>query len=56
MLKKKILKIKLKIGLIDKKYVITFDLERTQPNLNAQEPEHEYSVERTSTIGSLGEL
>ena len=56
MLKNNSLKIKLKIDLIYKKYVIAFDVGRTQPKVNAQEPEHEHSAERNSTFGSLGQL
>ena len=56
MLKNNSLKIKLKIDVIDKKNIISFDVGRMQPKLNAQEPEHEHSAERNSTFGILGQL
>ena len=38
------------------KNIIAFDVGRTQPKLNVQEPENEHSAERNSTFGSLGQL
>ena len=50
------MKIELKIDFIDKKNIIAFDVGRTQPKLNAREPEQEHSAERNSTFGILGQL